>query len=142
MHVLCTPAQLLGRHGEHVSASPFESLPDNQFFMNHVDTMAPFQLVWNDVINTLQAHLDLGLPLLLEVARYLGPPASETLADPAFGAYHALLQLDLECAQEQLQEPGAVAAAGNATAVCCMSWALQQGKVAAAALPAYTAPTG
>lgn len=87
----------------------------------------------------LKAHLELGRPLLLEAARYLSSPAAEALADPAFGAYHALLHL--ECA-EQLQEPGAVSTAGHATAVGCMSWALQQGKAAASALPAYTPPAG
>ena len=66
--------------------------------------------------------------------------AAEALADPAFGAHHALLHL--ECAAGQLQEPGAVSAAGHATAVGCMSWALQQGKAAASALPAYAPPAG
>jgi hypothetical protein len=85
----------------------------------------------------LKAAMELGRPLTLEVARYC---AAEGLADPAFGAYHALLQLD--AAPEQLQEPGAVAAAGQARALGCMSWALQQGKVAAACLPPYSTPPG
>jgi hypothetical protein len=82
-----------------------------------------------------QALLELDQPLLLEVARYLQGPA-DTAADPAFPNYHALLQLD--CAAEQLQDPGAVTACGFAMAVGCASWAVQRGKLAAACLPAYT----
>lgn len=86
-----------------------------------------------------QEHIELGQPLLLEVARYLQPPAADTSADPAFGSYHALLALS--CAVEQLSEPGGVLAAGPAVPLGCMSHMLQQGKVAAAGLPAYTPPS-
>jgi hypothetical protein len=84
-----------------------------------------------------QTLLELDQPLLLEVARYLQGPA-DTAADPAFPNYHALLQLD--CAAEQLQDPGAVTACGFAMAVGCASWAVQRGKLAAACLPPYTPP--
>eukprot|EP00775_Hariotina_reticulata_P006699 gene6699-6922_t len=88
-----------------------------------------------------QDALELSQPLLLEVARYAGAVTpTELLSDPAFGSYHALLQLD--CAAEQLQEPGSIEAAGAAVAVGCMSWAIQQGRVASAGLPPYISPTG
>ena len=86
----------------------------------------------------LQAHLELGQPLLLEVARYLTGPAADSAIDPAFGAHHALLQFG--AAAEQLQELGAMSASGAATPLGAVSWALQQGKLAAAALPTPAAP--
>jgi hypothetical protein len=89
-------------------------------------------------MRSLQAHLELGQPLLLEVARYLTGSAADTAVDPAFGAYHAVLQLG--AAAEQLQELGAVSAAGVAVPIGSMSWALQQGRLAATSLPAVTAP--
>jgi hypothetical protein len=85
-----------------------------------------------------QAHLELGQPMLLEVARYLSGPAADTATDPAFAAYHALLQFG--CVAEQLQELGAVSAAGMAVPVGAMTWALQQGKLAAPGLPATAPP--
>lgn len=90
---------------------------------------------------SLQDALELSQPLLLEIARHVGAVTpTELLSDPAFGSYHALLQLD--CAAEQLQEPGSTEAAGAAVAVGCMSWAIQQGRVASAGLPPYVSPTG
>jgi hypothetical protein len=86
----------------------------------------------------MQAHLELGQPLLLEVARYLSAPAGDTASDPAFGAYHALLQFP--AAAEQLQELGALNASGSAVPVAAMAWAVQQGK-SAAALPGPSAPS-
>jgi len=87
----------------------------------------------------LQDALELSQPLLLEVGRYTTAATStELLSDPAFGSYHALLQLD--CAAEQWQEPGSVEVAGTAVAVGCMSWAVQQGKVTSPGLPPYTPP--
>lgn len=77
--------------------------------------------------------LELDQPLLLEVARYLMGTAADMLTDPASNNYHALLQLG--CAAEQLQDPGAVTATGFATAVGCAGWAVQQGKLAKACLP-------
>lgn len=90
-------------------------------------------------ITTLQSHLELGQPLLLEVARYLSGPAADTSCDPAFSAYHALLQLD--GAAEELQEVEAVSVAGCAVPIGCMTWALQQGKVATAGLPPGPTPS-
>jgi len=86
----------------------------------------------------LQSHLELGQPLLLEVARYLSGAAADTAVDQAFSSYHALLEF--AAGAEQLQELGAVAAAGPAVPVYCMAWAVQQGKVPAAALPLPTPP--
>jgi hypothetical protein len=86
----------------------------------------------------VQAQLELGQPLLLEAARYLTGAAADTATDPAFAAYHALLQFG--AAAEQLQDLVAVSAAGVAVPVGPMSWALQQGQVAAATLPALSAP--
>lgn len=77
--------------------------------------------------------------MLLEVARYLGAPAADTASDPAFSAYHALLQFD--GASEQLQELGALTASGYAVPVGAMAWAVQQGKIAAAVLPGPATPT-
>lgn len=91
----------------------------------------------------LQALLELDQPLLLEVARNLthqGSSADNTLSDPAFNSYHALLQLT--CAAEELQEPGAVTCSGLAVPAGCMTWAVQQGLLPAAGLPPYTSPTG
>lgn len=89
-------------------------------------------------MHAVQAHLELGQPLLLEVARYLTGAAADTATDPAFAAHHALLHFG--AAAEQLQDLGTVSAAGVAVPVGPMSWALQQGQVVAAALLAQPAP--
>lgn len=63
-----------------------------------------------------QSSLESGEPLVLELARMLGTEATH-LHDPAWPAYHALLNLD--CA-DQLQEPGSNSAVGLAIPVRTM----------------------
>eukprot|EP00878_Enallax_costatus_P033601 GHUV01037133.1.p1 GENE.GHUV01037133.1~~GHUV01037133.1.p1 ORF type:complete len:392 (+),score=150.00 GHUV01037133.1:444-1619(+) len=131
-------------------------LPDGRHGQQHVvcigGSIKDEQLMWTKgcrtylspaAVQALKALLEVDQPLLVEVARTVSHSASaadNTLSDPAFSAYHALLQLD--SAAEQLQEPGAVACAGLALPVGCMSWAVQQGKVSAAGLRPPTPATG
>jgi hypothetical protein len=74
--------------------------------------------------------------MLLEVARYLGAGA-EHLADPAFSAYHAVLELS--CADSML-EPGNTMVEAVAKPVAILSHPLLQ--VPPSQLPAYTPPPG
>lgn len=85
--------------------------------------------------SALKAALELGTPLTLEVCRTLTTTAGgEQLPDPAWCAYHAVLRM--ETAAEQLCEPGAVDAEGEAFALGCTSWALQTGALVAPGLVA------
>lgn len=111
--------------------------------MLHPSQRHSFHSIMHCLFPCSQARIELDQPLLLEVARFLTPHSAATeclLSDPAFNAYHAVLKLD--CAVEQLQEPGATTCTGSAVPVSSVAYALQQGKLATSVLPLQTPPSG